>query len=172
MKTKSNLLLENENLRMKIKLEKLKQRKLIMFENKVDFMYDLHSKENLSEKVTVDDFHKNTKTIFEICETPNIEPDYISDSGSKYWYTDSGVFREADHWGDVATCSWFIVDSDYEISEKNLEKYKRFAKQEDESGRRSYDEALEFYLETDLIINSAKNYNGCGYSEFSDFVRI
>ena len=37
MKTKSNLLLENENLRMKIKLEKLKNRKLVMESTETEF---------------------------------------------------------------------------------------------------------------------------------------
>lgn len=45
----------------------------------------------------------------EVLEKPNREPDYISNSGSKYWYSKKGVIREADHWGDsISTCSWAL----------------------------------------------------------------
>jgi hypothetical protein len=34
------------------------------------------------------------------------KPDYESVSGSKYWYTQKGVYRYSDHWGNVASCYW------------------------------------------------------------------
>lgn len=40
-------------------------------------------------------------------ELKNRKPDYESASGSRYWYTDEGVYRQSDHWGkNVATASW------------------------------------------------------------------
>lgn len=33
---------------------------------------------------------------------------YISESGSMYWYTDEGVYRLSDHWQRVASCYWNI----------------------------------------------------------------
>lgn len=42
-------------------------------------------------------------------ETINTKPDYTSGSGSKYWYTEDGVYRYSDHWYDgVASCNWFL----------------------------------------------------------------
>jgi hypothetical protein len=31
-------------------------------------------------------------------------------NGSKYWYTEDGVYRQADHWGEIKTCNWVILD--------------------------------------------------------------
>lgn len=36
----------------------------------------------------------------------NRTPDYVSNSGSRYWYTADRVYRLSDHWGDVASCYW------------------------------------------------------------------
>lgn len=44
-------------------------------------------------------------------EYPSKEPDYVSKSGSMYWYTHDGVYRVSSHWGDdIGTCDWYIVD--------------------------------------------------------------
>lgn len=64
-------------------------------------------------------------TFTRVNRRPDREPDYISKKdyfiepndvfeegewvekiSSRYWYTEDGVFRESDHWGDVATCHW------------------------------------------------------------------
>ena len=37
---------------------------------------------------------------------PRYEPDYISDSGSRYVLTPEGVYRWSDHWGGVGSCRW------------------------------------------------------------------
>jgi len=34
------------------------------------------------------------------------DPDYVSPSGSAYWYTNEGVIRYSNHWGYVASCIW------------------------------------------------------------------
>lgn len=45
---------------------------------------------------------------FNFCKTPISSPDYISESGSQYWYTEKGLIRQSDHWGIVCTCRWFL----------------------------------------------------------------
>lgn len=46
-------------------------------------------------------------------EAPEREADYISDSGSEYWYTEGGVFRKSNHWGyEVASCNRFPGDEE------------------------------------------------------------
>ncbi len=53
-------------------------------------------------------FFKNTKATFSLSTLPLSSPDFVSDSGSKYWYTSEGVYRSSNHWGDCATCLWFL----------------------------------------------------------------
>ena len=54
-------------------------------------------------------FSYNTRANFVSCEAPMTEPDYVSKSGSRYWYTDQGVYRESDHFGHgVRSCDWTL----------------------------------------------------------------
>ena len=54
-------------------------------------------------------YYMATKADFETCDEPEREPDYISYSGSAYWYSDDGVVRSSDHWGTgVASCDWTL----------------------------------------------------------------
>jgi len=46
--------------------------------------------------------------VFEEAEKPERHPDHISESGSKYWYTSDGVYRQSDHWGICSSCNWLI----------------------------------------------------------------
>jgi hypothetical protein len=40
--------------------------------------------------------------------------DYVSGSGSRYWYNDEGVVRESDRWGyGIASCTWRLDGSGY-----------------------------------------------------------
>lgn len=54
---------------------------------------------------------------FEKTERPNREPDYVSKDrnghiSSRYWYTDEGVIRGSNHWGNgVASCDWLLKGS-------------------------------------------------------------
>jgi hypothetical protein len=57
-----------------------------------------------------DNFYKSSKTVFTSCARPESAPDYVSDSGSEYWYSEDGVIRFADHWGYVASCEWYLDD--------------------------------------------------------------
>ena len=46
---------------------------------------------------------------------------YESNSGSKYMYTDEGVYRFSNHWnGGVASCSWFLDNKNVDTIEYQL----------------------------------------------------
>jgi hypothetical protein len=36
----------------------------------------------------------------------NQKPDYISKSGSSYYFAENGVYRLSNHWGRAANCKW------------------------------------------------------------------
>lgn len=64
-----------------------------------------------------ENFFINTMAEFEKTERPNREPDYVSKDrnghiSSRYWYTDEGVIRGSNHWGNgVASCDWLLKGS-------------------------------------------------------------
>ena len=51
-------------------------------------------------------FHLKSAAIFKHAARPDLKPDFVSESGSTYWYTPQGVFRASNHWGNVASCDW------------------------------------------------------------------
>lgn len=54
-------------------------------------------------------FFENTLVMYEEVKKPKGDPDFESDSGSRYWYSDKGVIRGSDHWGNgVANCDWAL----------------------------------------------------------------
>lgn len=53
-------------------------------------------------------FHDTYADWKEVAKAPQRAPDYQSGSYSKYWFTDSGVYRCANHWGNVASCKWAL----------------------------------------------------------------
>jgi hypothetical protein len=53
-------------------------------------------------------FFERSLANFTPCSIPDRAPDYVSKSGSAYWYTTEGVIRGADHWGGVASCRWTL----------------------------------------------------------------
>jgi hypothetical protein len=53
-----------------------------------------------------DIFFKYSRAIWTPVEKPLRKPDYVSESGSEYWYSDEGVIRYSGHWGKVASCRW------------------------------------------------------------------
>lgn len=57
---------------------------------------------------TRETFYKGTSAQFSQCAPPATAPDFISPSGSKYWYLEDGVIRSSDHWGNVSTCRWLL----------------------------------------------------------------
>lgn len=54
-------------------------------------------------------FFSGTAADFTSVGRPNREPDYVSDSGSEYWYSADGVIRGSNHWGTgIASTDWFL----------------------------------------------------------------
>lgn len=51
-------------------------------------------------------YYYKTQATWKECIIPDRHPDYISESGSQYWYSSDGVTRFSDHWGSVSTCKW------------------------------------------------------------------
>lgn len=49
-------------------------------------------------KIDKNNYYTSTYAKFVECATPRRKPDYISSSGSRYWYTRNGVIRKSDHW--------------------------------------------------------------------------
>lgn len=65
---------------------------------------------SLNEPITRDNFYDHTACNWnEVDDKLFVKPDYVSDSGSKYWYTDNGVYRMSNHWGfGVGSCDWTL----------------------------------------------------------------
>lgn len=96
------------------------------YEKNIDNTWD--SLENakfahINSIITRDNFYDSTACDWkEVKSHPEGKPDYESDSGSKYWYTDSGVYRESDHWGfGVGSCDWTLNENP-ELSWRDNEK--------------------------------------------------
>lgn len=67
--------------------------------------------------ITRANYHISTFAVFKACKRPSRKPDFISPSGSVYWYgqdsTGGYVVRSSDHWscrdcGNIASCYWRI----------------------------------------------------------------
>ncbi len=59
--------------------------------------------------ITTENFHHSTIADFKSAETPERDPDFISESGSKYWHEPDAVIRQADHWMDNQDgCTWTL----------------------------------------------------------------
>lgn len=77
----------------------------------VDLEKNYFEKGGEIEKITFDNFYKGTKADFkEIMKAgiPKRKPDFVSDSGSKYWFTANSVIRQSNHWGELDTCKWTL----------------------------------------------------------------
>lgn len=63
--------------------------------------------------INKDNFFKNTYGVFRSLSNFSIygDPDFVSESGSKYWYLDHGLIRQSDHWGSVSSCFWKLNGS-------------------------------------------------------------
>ena len=76
-------------------------------------------------------FFKNTYCEFKEINLNHIEGkrlQFHSASNSKYYYTEQGVYRHANHWGRVANCRWRLKT---ESKFKNQEYYLGYAKWSD-----------------------------------------
>ena len=100
-----------------------------------------------------DDFFDATAAVFRPAKRPDREPDYVSGSGSRYWYQDGGVYRESDHWGaGVASCNW-AMEGRNEFTSVTGGKY-------------------GFAAQHSLTDDSVNNGPGVGFCRFEDFARV
>ena len=61
----------------------------------------LYKEIKLMEKINKNNYYISTRCRFKACRRPKRDPDYESESGSRYWYTDKGVYRESCHWSRI-----------------------------------------------------------------------
>lgn len=85
----------------------------------------------MSKNITFDNFFISTEIVFKGCKTPNRKSDFVSESGSRYWYGENKkgkyVIRCSDHWVGVrklgenkvyknietiSSCLWHIKTND------------------------------------------------------------
>lgn len=61
-------------------------------------------------EITHDNFFVNTFACFKGCKKPKKNPDFISNSGSEYWYGEDRngrfVIRHSDHWSEIYHRGW------------------------------------------------------------------
>lgn len=53
------------------------------------------------KRINKNNYFLSTRCRFKACRRPRRKPDYESNSGSRYWYTDVGVYRESAHWSRI-----------------------------------------------------------------------
>lgn len=77
---------------------------------------------SVKDPITRDNFYQSTACDWkETKELLQDDPDYTSDSGSMYWYTEDGVYRTSNHWGfGVGSCDW-TLNSNPELSHRDDE---------------------------------------------------
>ena len=66
-------------------------------------------------------FFKNTFCVFEEILTPNFgnkKFDYVSKSGSSYYFSKQGMYRLSNHWGRLANSKWRLVSSEVTTDSK------------------------------------------------------
>ena len=64
---------------------------------------------------------KNTFCVFNEVEIKTVEsliPNYKSESGSQYFYTEKGMYRLSNHWGRLANSKWRLIASQPESTSK------------------------------------------------------
>lgn len=69
--------------------------------------------ENTTKIIPPSNTFKNTFCVFTEVSRTEIqgkEPDYCSDSGSVYFYTEKGLYRLSNHWGRLGNCKWRLID--------------------------------------------------------------
>lgn len=98
-------------------------------------------------------FHKNTYCLFQqvtIDTLPKTVPDYLSESGSKYYFTTEGVFRISTHWGRAANCRWRLISNSMYKNQQEVCGYARWI----DFQPNNEDEKL-FYITIDWVKDSA-----------------
>ena len=93
----------------------------------LDYYAQLEKEAYVKEKtITTDNFYQNTIATFSHANEPIKKLDFVSESGSVYWYMPKGVYRTSTHWNYISNCFWGFCsqNGDIEIDEDNLV-YKR-----------------------------------------------
>lgn len=112
--------------------------------------------------INQDNFYDGTNANFTRCEIPTTTPDFESNSGSKYWYTESGVIRVSTHWGfGISSCNWHLDGKAYGYG---MHPYKR-----DETGH--IDRKATEYADG-VSIEAARaevDVPAAGYANWTDF---
>lgn len=110
-------------------------------------------------KVDVTNFFEFSVCNFKEVKGVDFKADYVSDSGSKYMYTEEGVYRMSDHWGaDISTCIW-LIDGNVSYREMiiGFAKWEDFKKYVAERGRvngispRTFHESITAMLSGEMI---------------------
>ncbi|GEM54493.1 hypothetical protein B0A58_06630 [Flavobacterium branchiophilum NBRC 15030 = ATCC 35035] len=107
---------------------------------------------------------KHTFCVFEEVPTStitHIKPDFISLSGSQYFYHSDGMFRLSNHWGRLANSKWRLINKGFSDGKFKL----GFAKWEAFFEDNDHDKL--YYLELDIDQNDIhyqhknnSNYDG------------
>jgi hypothetical protein len=100
-------------------------------------------------------FHKHTFCIFKEVDSDaiiDLKLSYKSKSGSRYYFTESGVYRLSNHWSRVANCRWRLINEN--DNSKNERTKLGFAKWTDFHSDNDY-EKLYF---TEVTNTSEVNY--------------
>ncbi|MES2811048.1 MAG: hypothetical protein V4670_01130 [Bacteroidota bacterium] len=94
-------------------------------------------------------------------EINQLTVDFESESGSKYYYTESGMYRYSNHWGRLANSKWRLVENGLSQS-----KFKLGFAQWDEFYPDNNDEVL-YYLEYNSVEKTItyQHKNGKGYEQ-------
>ena len=130
---------------------------------------------NIPEKTKIDrdNFFKNTHADWKIAKTPDRQYDYKSASGSEYWYEKDGVYRRSNHWGNVASCRWYLEDEQYQsmFHDKSLS----FEDNKKYSGLGAKSRYSKIGIEQGSIWwenSKSKKYALTGFSKWDDFEKM
>ena len=100
-------------------------------------------------KINKNNYFLSTRCRFKACRRPKREPDFESNSGSRYWYTDKGVYRESCHWSRI-----YGIDL-HELSYTNLRECLRVAR---------------CYWILEIHDSSRTRITGCGFAPWTRFL--
>ena len=83
----------------------------------------------------------------------SLKPNYESESGSKYFYNENGMFRFSNHWGRLANSKWRLISQEPETTSKFKLGFAKF-----EDFHKDNDLEQLYFLEFD-VENQSINYN-------------
>ena len=104
-------------------------------------------------------FHRHTFCIFKevnLKELESLKPNYTSRSGSRYYFTQEGVYRVSNHWGRAANCKWRLQALDNTSSDRTRAGYASWIEFHPDN-----DIHKLYFIEVDFDTDSV-NYNHIG----------